>query len=213
MCSCVACVRAEHIDKLLVDPKAPPAAARVQELLALRAQAGAMGREELAGAFSALSILSPSSQSPLSAPFPFNLMFETQIGPTGKFVGYLRPETAQGIFVNYRRLLDFNNGRMPFACAQVGLAFRNEIAPRQGLLRVREFTLAEIEHFVQPDRKQHPKFQVSRAPHTPPPHSLSSSLLLPPSSSFFLPDVVRVICGRRSAWSGFASARRTRGAA
>jgi glycyl-tRNA synthetase (class II) len=50
---------------------------------------------------------------------------------------------------------------MPFACAQIGLAFRNEIAPRQGLLRVREFTLAEIEHFVQPDKKQHPKFAVS----------------------------------------------------
>ena len=120
-----------------------------------------MSRDELMEAFTSLSIVSPSSQGPLSPPFPFNLMFETQIGPTGKFIGYLRPETAQGIFVNYRRLLEFNNGKMPFACAQVGLAFRNEIAPRQGLLRVREFTLAEIEHFVQPNNKQHPKFSVS----------------------------------------------------
>jgi glycyl-tRNA synthetase len=88
-------------------------------------------------------------------------MFNTQIGPTGKLTGYLRPETAQGIFVNFRRLLDANSGRMPFAAAQIGLAFRNEIAPRAGLLRVREFTLAEIEHFVKPDDKRHSRFKVS----------------------------------------------------
>jgi len=51
----------------------------------------------------------------------------------------LRPETAQGIFVNFKKLLTFNNGKMPFACAQIGLGFRNEIAPRSGLLRGREF--------------------------------------------------------------------------
>ena len=50
---------------------------------------------------------------------------------------YLRPETAQGIFVNFKRLLDANNGRLPFAAAQIGPAFRNEISPRSGLLRVR----------------------------------------------------------------------------
>lgn len=86
-------------------------------------------------------------------------MFETQIGPTGTQKGYLRPETAQGIFINFRRLLEFNNGRMPFAAAQIGLGYRNEIHPKQGLLRVREFTMAEIEHFVDPDHKQHHKFQ------------------------------------------------------
>lgn len=72
--------------------------------------------------------------------------------------GYLRPETAQGIFINFRRLIEFNNGKMPFAAAQVGMGFRNEISPRQGLLRVREFTMAEIEHFVDPLNKNHPKF-------------------------------------------------------
>ena len=86
-------------------------------------------------------------------------MFETQIGPTGQLRGYLRPETAQGIFINFRRLLEFNNGRMPFAAAQIGLGYRNEIHPKQGLLRVREFTMAEIEHFVDPTNKQHHKFQ------------------------------------------------------
>lgn len=75
------------------------------------------------------------------------------------FFSYLRPETAQGIFVNFKRLLDYNNGRLPFSAAQVGVSFRNEISPRGGLLRVREFTQAEIEHFFDPTVKTHPKFK------------------------------------------------------
>lgn len=58
----------------------------------------------------------------LSKPFDFNLMFETRIGPEGTSVGYLRPETAQGLFVNFKRLLDFNGKKMPFAAAQVCIA-------------------------------------------------------------------------------------------
>jgi len=98
------------------------------------------------------------SGKPYSPSFPFNLMFRTSIGPEGTSVGYLRPETAQGLFVNFRRLLDLNTGKMPFAAAQVGLGFRNEIAPRSGLIRVREFTMAEIEHFVDPSDKSHDSF-------------------------------------------------------
>ena len=64
----------------------------------------------------------------------------------------MRPETAQGIFVNFKRLLEFNNGKLPFGAAQVGRAFRNEISPRAGLLRVREFEMAEIEYFVNPKK-------------------------------------------------------------
>ena len=103
---------------------------------------------------------SPTTQNNLTKPFPFNLMFKTSIGPEGTAVGYLRPETAQGLFVNFRRLLDYNQQRMPFAAAQIGLGFRNEIAPRNGLLRVREFCMAEIEHFVNPNDKSHPKFDL-----------------------------------------------------
>ncbi|RXG71195.1 Glycine--tRNA ligase [Armadillidium vulgare] len=62
------------------------------------------------------------------------------------------------MFVNFKRLLEYNQGKLPFACAQVGNAYRNEISPRSGLLRVREFTMAEIEHFCFPDDKDHPKF-------------------------------------------------------
>lgn len=72
---------------------------------------------------------------------------------------YLRPETAQGHFLNFSRLLDFNNGRVPFASAQIGRSFRNEISPRAGLLRVREFTMAEIEHYVDPEDKRHERFK------------------------------------------------------
>jgi glycyl-tRNA synthetase len=62
---------------------------------------------------------------PFGPSFPFNLMFKTSIGPEGTSVGFLRPETAQGLFVNFRRLLDFNANKMPFAAAQIGLGFRN----------------------------------------------------------------------------------------
>lgn len=89
-------------------------------------------------------------------------MFDSNIGPTGKLKGYLRPETAQGHFVNFGRLLGFNNGKLPFASAQIGRSFRNEISPRAGLLRVREFTMAEIEHFVDPENKQHARFDEIR---------------------------------------------------
>lgn len=88
----------------------------------------------------------------------FNLMFGTEIGPTGALRGFLRPETAQGQFTNFKRLLECNNDRMPFASAQIGKSFRNEISPRAGLLRVREFTMAEIEHYVHPERKDHVRF-------------------------------------------------------
>merc|ERR1712012_870437 len=115
-------------------------------------------KEEQAATLKKFNIKSPVTNNDLSEPMEFNLMFQTHIGPTGLMKGFLRPETAQGIFVNFKRLLEFNQGRLPFAAAQVGAAFRTEISPRQGLLRVREFTMAEIEHFVDPQNKNHPKF-------------------------------------------------------
>jgi glycyl-tRNA synthetase len=114
---------------------------------------------ELAKLIVDLSIQSPAG-NPISPPMLFNLMFATQIGPTGQFQAYLRPETAQGHFLNFKKLLEFNGGQMPFASASIGKSFRNEISPRQGLLRVREFTMAEIEHFCDPLNKDHPKFST-----------------------------------------------------
>ncbi|CAD6924320.1 unnamed protein product [Tilletia controversa] len=113
---------------------------------------------ELGALIKKFDIRAPESGNEVSDPVEFNLMFDTQIGPTGAIKGYLRPETAQGHFVNFARLLEFNNGRVPFASAHIGKSFRNEISPRAGLLRVREFTMAEIEHFVDPLEKNHDKF-------------------------------------------------------
>ena len=86
-------------------------------------------------------------------------MFQTSIGPGSQTPGFLRPETAQGQFLSFQKLLEFNQQSMPFASASIGKSFRNEISPRAGLLRVREFLMAEIEHFVDPEGgKKHPRF-------------------------------------------------------
>lgn len=125
--------------------------------LRIQIQADAFSPQELDEQLVKYGCKAPSGQ-PYGPSFPFNLMFKTSIGPEGTAVGYLRPETAQGLFVNFRRLLDANAQKMPFAAAQIGLGFRNEIAPRSGLLRVREFCMGEIEHFVNPEDKSHANF-------------------------------------------------------
>lgn len=83
-----------------------------------------------------------------SEPRQFNLMFETKVGAQGDMRSYLRPETAQGIFVNFKNVVDTMSPKIPFGIAQIGKAFRNEIAPREFLFRVREFEQMEIEYFV-----------------------------------------------------------------
>ncbi|KAJ7522847.1 hypothetical protein O6H91_18G029100 [Diphasiastrum complanatum] len=159
-----ACYRADHLLKDFVkeslekDPLMPPD--KKEELKHVLAMLDEFTAEQLGAKLKKYGIKSPETKNSLSDPYPFNLMFSTSIGPTGLLQGYLRPETAQGIFVNFRDLYYYNGSKLPFAAAQIGQAFRNEIAPRQGLLRVREFTLAEIEHFVNPDDKSHPKFST-----------------------------------------------------
>jgi len=83
----------------------------------------------------------------------FNMMFRTNIGPVDNesSVSYLRPETAQGIFTNYKNVVDTIYPDLPFGLAQVGKAFRNEISPRDFIFRVREFEQMEIEYFVDPE--------------------------------------------------------------
>ena len=97
-------------------------------------QVDAYGQDELHEMLTRFETKSPNGNA-ISEPVPFNLMFETQIGPTGQNPGYMRPETAQGMFVNFQRCLNYNNGRVPFGVAQMGRAYRNEISPRSGLLR------------------------------------------------------------------------------
>ncbi|MBC7809376.1 MAG: glycine--tRNA ligase [Akkermansiaceae bacterium] len=85
-------------------------------------------------------------------PRQFNLMFKTQVGPVAddESFAYLRPETAQGMFVNFKNVLDTTNRKLPFGIAQIGKSFRNEITPRNFLFRVRELEQMEIEYFVFP---------------------------------------------------------------
>ncbi|KAL3835419.1 hypothetical protein ACJIZ3_010155 [Penstemon smallii] len=156
------CYRADHLvkdyckDKLEKDTSLSEE--KVAELKHVLAVLDDLSSEELGAKIKGYGITAPDTKNALSDPYPFNLMFQTSIGPSGVSPGYMRPETAQGIFVNFRDLYYYNGNKLPFAAAQIGQAFRNEISPRQGLLRVREFTLAEIEHFVDPDDKSHPKF-------------------------------------------------------
>lgn len=155
------CYRADHllgdrVEELLKDPMLK--ADRRRELEDMQARIDEFNPEQMAEALKNTETKAPTTNNDLCEPYPFNLMFPTQIGPSGSVKGFLRPETAQGIFVNFRDLLYYNGGKLPFAAAQIGQSFRNEIAPRAGLLRVREFTQAEIEHFVHPEHKDHPRF-------------------------------------------------------
>ncbi len=91
--------------------------------------------------------------NPLGDVRQFNMMFKTHVGATEDelSVSYLRPETAQGMFVNFKNVLDTFHPTLPFGMAQVGKAFRNEIAPRDFIFRVRELEQMEIEYFIKPD--------------------------------------------------------------
>ena len=104
--------------------------------------------------------------SDLTEPRPFNLMFKTSVGPIddGSSYAYLRPETAQQIFTNFKNVLDSSSNTLPFGIAQIGKAFRNEITPRNFIFRVREFEQMELEFFVMPgtDEEWHEKWVQKR---------------------------------------------------
>ena len=103
----------------------------------------------------------------LTDPRPFNLMFKTNVGPLEDegSIAYLRPETAQQIFTNFKNIVDSTSRALPFGIAQIGKAFRNEITPRNFIFRVREFEQMELEFFVQPgeDNLWHDKWIEERS--------------------------------------------------
>jgi glycyl-tRNA synthetase len=86
----------------------------------------------------------------------FNLLFETRIGPYESNKGYVRPELAQGIFVAFKRVLEAMRNKLPLGVAQIGRVGRNEISPRQGVIRLREFTIMEMEFFIDPKKEECP---------------------------------------------------------
>ncbi|MFB6167938.1 MAG: glycine--tRNA ligase [Haloferacaceae archaeon] len=108
----------------------------------------------------------PSCGAALAGQFveEFNLMFETTIGPGDGQPGYLRPETAQAIFVEFPRLKEYARNQLPFGVTQIGPAYRNEISPRRGIVRTREFTQAELEQFVDPEDDDPPLSAVEDVP-------------------------------------------------
>jgi len=106
------------------------------------------------------------SSTNLTDPRPFNLMFKTNVGPVddGSSFAYLRPETAQQIFTNFKNVVDSTSRALPFGIAQIGKAFRNEITPRNFIFRVREFEQMELEFFVEPgdDEEWHDRWVENR---------------------------------------------------
>lgn len=92
----------------------------------------------------------PKCKGQLGSSKPFNMMFPLGVGPTGKDAAYLRPETAQGAFLNFKREFEALRRKLPMGLAIVGRAYRNEISPRQGTYRMREFLQAELQIFFDP---------------------------------------------------------------
>lgn len=126
--------RADHLlEEMGVDPKG-------------------MTLEQMNAVFKEKKIKSPDGND-VSDVKQFNMMFKTNVGALqdDSSISYLRPETAQGLFVNFKNILDTFHPKLPFGLAQIGKAFRNEIAPRDFIFRVRELEQMEIEYFVRPE--------------------------------------------------------------
>jgi len=128
--------------------------------------ADGMTMAEMDAAIAEKGIKSPDG-NPLSQSRTFNMMFETQVGATESedSTSYLRPETAQGIFTNFKNVVDSFYPNLPFGIAQQGKAFRNEIAPRDFVFRSREFEQMEIEYFVDPSKWQEAFDELLAATH------------------------------------------------
>ena len=145
--SCTKCGQNYRADKL------------IEEKLKLKTEQ--MSIEEMNGTIIANKVSCQKCKSKLGEIFKFNLMFGTQVGPgEEKRQTYLRPETAQGAFVSFERLWEIARKKLPFGAALVGRSYRNEISPRQGMIRLREFSQAEAEVFFNPEEKKHPCFKM-----------------------------------------------------
>ena len=118
-----------------------------------------LSEEKLKSLLMANDVRCPECKGELTAPKRFSLMFKTSIGAGKGKTAYLRPETAQGMFVNFSQIYRQGREKLPVGAVQIGRSFRNEISPRQGLLRLREFSMMEAELFVHPDEKSWPRFK------------------------------------------------------
>ncbi|RLG88190.1 MAG: glycine--tRNA ligase [Thermoprotei archaeon] len=139
---CLKCKRKYRADQL------------VEELAGIKAEG--MDLKELLEIIEKKNIKCPNCGGPLGNLRYFNLLFETYIGPYSENKGFLRPETAQGMFVSFKRVFQVMRERLPLGIAQIGKVARNEISPRQSIMRLREFTIMELEFFYDPDKPHCP---------------------------------------------------------
>ena len=126
----------------------------VEEVLKISAEG--LSPSELTSLIRQHNVRCPVCGGELSDVTTFNLLFKTQIGPYEGSVGYIRPELAQGMFTSFKRVFEAMRGRLPLGIAQVGRVGRNEISPRQGVIRQRDFTIMEMEFFFDPASKECP---------------------------------------------------------
>jgi len=122
------------------------------------AKAEGMPSQELADAIRKYKVVCPNDSGELTDVARFNMMFRTAIGAGDDRIAYLRPETAQAIFLDFPRIVRNYGSRLPIGIGQAGRSFRNEISPRQGIVRVREFSQMELEYFFNPSNQSHPNF-------------------------------------------------------
>jgi len=127
---------------------------------ALEIETDGMGLKELNKLIKDNNLKCKKCKHTLGDAWTFNLMFKSETG-AGKVKRdiYLRPETAQGMFVSFQRLFQVGRKKLPLGACQIGKSYRNEISPRQGMIRLREFTQAEAEIFFNPKVTDHPKFK------------------------------------------------------
>ncbi|MEM3622644.1 MAG: glycine--tRNA ligase [Candidatus Bathyarchaeia archaeon] len=140
MVECQKCKKKFRADHLIAETTKIP-----------QAEAEKLSLKEIKNMIEKEKILCPECGGALGEPKQFLTMFKTTIGPYSDAVGYARPEAAQGIFVEFRRLYEMAREKLPFGVIQIGRALRNEISPRQGLLRLREFTIGDLEFFFDPE--------------------------------------------------------------
>ncbi|MEM1736957.1 MAG: glycine--tRNA ligase, partial [Ignisphaera sp.] len=131
---CLSCRRVYRADHL------------IEETLGISAEG--LSETELGKLIKDHGIVCPACGGRLSEVRRFLLLFQTFVGPySPENLAYLRPEAAQGMFINFKRIYELMKKRLPFGIAQIGRVARNEISPRQGPIRLREFTIMEIEFF------------------------------------------------------------------
>jgi glycyl-tRNA synthetase len=149
--SCRKCNARFRADHLLAD---------IPEIAKSGIKTEGMAPEALTALIRKHKVACPNDSGELSEVSRFNMMFKTAIGAGEERLAYCRPETAQGIFLDYSRIVKNYGSRLPIGIGQVGQSFRNEISPRQGLVRVREFTQMELEYFFNPSDQSYPGFEA-----------------------------------------------------